>query len=324
MGTTSAAYGTFLFPQVPQFSQGAAVGTPWGTMLAPATRVAAYVRSGGPADGDDELVRSMLVTSLKDALRHVRSGRGDTIVVLPGHSENVDDGTFMDNLVAGTRIIGAGRGSSMPEIRWAAQAAQWAIAVDNVVLQGLRLRMEGANGVTKAMVVTGSDFLMQGCDIEVASGASNKAAIAIEVGSAAHRATIRGNRLRGTETHNVTDCIKVVGATPPSDLVVAGNMAVLSATAGNGIVNVTVASKRVVITGNLFYNTHTSSTACIAVGNVAADGVIAHNACATVNDGTAANQGVVIGAAATVRCFENYSSDEAGKSGVLAPAAVAT
>lgn len=286
----------------------------------------AYVHSSGAA-GLSEYPSGMAdltFVTLGDALNTLRANRGDRVVVLPGHSESVTANTFLANLKAGVSVEGAAWGGDMPAFRWTNTGGEWTIDDASCVFKNLRLRLEGANGVTKAINITAADVQIIGCDIETASGASNKATIVLEVGSAALRCSIVGNRFRGTETHNSTDGIKVVGATTPDDLCIADNEMVFSATAANGLVNVTVAAKRVKILRNVMYNTHTSSTACVAVGNVAADGIIVGNVFGTKNDGTANAQGVTFGASALFVCGENYSVDEAKKSGVITPAVVAT
>lgn len=297
----------------------------FGVIATPGAKVV-YVCNALPSNMYDQSITSRTVSTLSSALSQCRSGFVDTVVVLPGHSENVTDATMLNNLVAGTRIVGIGDPSqdNAPTFRWTATASQWAVSVKNVVIQNLRLRMEGANGVVKALNVTGSGFKMVGCNVQVASGASNKATIAIEIGSGATECQIVGNRFRGTETHNVTDLIKVVGATTPDDLFIAENDILASATAANGLIHVTVAAKRVHLLRNRLYNTHTSSTAAIAVDNVAADGVIEENYVYVMNDGTAASQGIVFAGTATMKCSQNFCTDEPRKSGVLAPAAVAT
>lgn len=312
------------FGQLPSFAAGAGVKTPFGLLLPPGGNVAAYVRSTGAQDYDESAIKARLVPTLAQGLNKCRAGLGDTVVVLPGHSESVADATMLDNLRAGCNIVGIGQGSTKPTFRWTATGGKWLVDDANVRISGLKLQMEGANGVVKALEITASGFLLEDCDIEVASDATAKAAIAIEIGSGATHCTIRGNYLYGTETHNVTDGIKVVGGTVPSDLKICGNVMLASATAANGLVHVTVAAKRVMIMGNTIYNTHTASTACVAVDAVAADGVIAYNNVATVNNGAASGQGITLGAGALFRAFQNFSSDEPVKSGVLAPVVVAT
>jgi hypothetical protein len=243
------------------------------------------------------------------------------VVVLPGHTEDIG-ATALANLKAGTNIVGPQSGV-LPTFTWNATASKMAIAVAGVSMSGLRFNMAGANGVVKAMEITAADVTISNCDFIVATGASNKATIAVEVGTGADRCSMNGNRFLGTETHNVTDGIKVVAAV--RDLRLRWNDFIASATAGNGLIHITAAAKGIHIVGGTIYNTHTSSTACIAVDDVAADGVIAGVRMATLNNGTANAQGIVFtGTTATIRCFENYSSDESRRSGALAPAVVAT
>lgn len=319
------AYGNFLFASLKRTSIGGGVQTEFGTLIPPGVRVS-YVRSTGVQSGDDGDVAQRLLPTLAQGLAQCRSGMGDIVFVLPGHSESVSDATMLTNLVAGTRIIGVGdpNRSDAPTFRWTATTSQWAVNKNDVEIANLRLKLEGANGVVKAINITGSGCRLNCNNILVASGATAKATIAIEVGSGATECEIAGNYIRGTATHNVTDCIKLVGATTPDDCVIKGNLIVASATAANGLIHATVAAKRVSILNNVIYNTHTSSTACIAFDDVAVDGVCAFNMVGTMNDGTASAQGITFGTSATVKAFENYSCDEPKKSGVLAPAVVAT
>lgn len=277
-----------------------------------------YCDSGSPRDGFADDIASQTYTTLAAALANCRANRGDTIIVLPQHSESV---TTTPTFVAGVSIIGVGNGAERPQFRWTTTASQWAVTVNNVFIQNCHLMFEGANGVVKAINVTGTDFTLTGCDIETASGASNKATIAIEIGSAAHRATISGNNIRGTATHNSTDVIKVVGGTPPTNVRIEDNEIVCSATAGNGMIHFTVASTESRVLRNYCYNTHTSSTACIVYDNVAVDGLCADNYTAVMNNGTASSQGLTFGAGSLVKCVQNYCDDEPNKSAILAPTA---
>jgi hypothetical protein len=321
MATDNLARGSFNFANLPFLGHGAGVSTDYGVLLPPGSRVAAYVRASA-ADYDDASIAKRRVTTLAAGLKQCRANKGDVVVVLPGHSESVTDNTMLTNLTAGTKVIGVGHGSDMPTFRWTNTAGSWLVDDANCIFTGLRLRMEGANGITKGIVVTAADCVLKGCDIEVASGATAKAAIGIEIGSAAHRCWILSNVVRGTATHNMTDCIKVVGATPPSDVRICGNEMVASVTADNGLIHVTVAALGMRIVGNDLYNTHTSSTACIKLDDVAADGLVAYNTLATtVGTGTApASAGIVLAGTSTLfRFFENYSTPTKNTSGIICP-----
>ncbi len=301
---------------------GAGTKTPFGiALLPPGARIAAYVRSTGAQSGDDQFTAQNLVLTLSAGLARVRAGLGDTVVVLPGHSESVTDATMLTGIAAGTRIMGFGRGSNMPTFRWTATAAQWALSANDVTIQGLRLRLEGANGIVKAILVTGADVGIYGCDIEVASGASAKATIALEVGAGATRFDFTGNVVRGTATHNVTNGINIVAAV--DGVKIADNEMIFAATALNGQINVAAAATNLKILRNVAQNTVTQAALVyfVMVASVISTGVIADNRVAVDSSGLVANQGFALGAASLVRFAENYVSDEALKTGTLVPAA---
>lgn len=296
-------------------------GVDLGTvMVMPTGANVIYVRSLGPQSADPPALTGKIVSTLAAGLAQCRSGLYDTVVCLPGHSESVSTSTMLSGLIAGTRIIGFGRGSNMPTFRWTATGSKWTINVADVSIHGLRLRLEGANGVVKAIETTAADTRISGCDIEVASGAALKATIAVEVGTGGTRAEIVGNRFRGSATHNVTDGVLVAAAV--DGVRICDNEMIFSATAANGNVRVAaVAATNLTIARNLLFNTHTASTACIAFGAAASTGLMFSNMMATINDGTVTAQGVTFGAGCLVRAFENYSCDEPAKSGVLTPGA---
>lgn len=310
---------------MPVLQSGYGWRTPYGTLLPPGGRVAAFVRSAGVQDYDDDMIAKNLVKTLAAGCASARAGRGDVVYVLEGHTESLiaaDTTALSAAIKADTKIVGVGEGSSMPVLRWTAAASSLAVSVANVRIQGLRLRLEGANGVTKAINWTGADGTIADCDIEVASGAALKAAIALEVGVGANKFKLLRNYFRGTSTHNVTDGVKVVAAV--EDLLIQGNLMHFSATAANGNIHVTAAALRLAMIQNWLTNDHTASTACIAIDAVAATGIISDCRVATINNGVATAQGITLGAGCLVRAFESYSSDEPVKSGILTPTVVAT
>lgn len=309
----------YVVGDLPSYASFFGVKTPFGISLPPGGKVAAYVRSTGPQDGDDPNILNNFVTTLSSGLARCRSGRGDKVIVLEGHSESVTDATMLTNLKADTQIIGVGTGSSQPTFRWTATGSQWPINKDNVVITGLNLKLEGANGVVKAILHTGASGLVVGNNIVVASGATAKATIAYELGTGSDGTIIAANYVHGTATHNVTDGFKVVAALDRIRFF--NNVMDFSATAANGNIHVTAAATLLKIAGNMLQNSHTASTANVTIDNVAATGLIWDNYLSTINNGTVTAQGLILGAAALVRCFQNFSCDEPIKSGVLTPVA---
>jgi hypothetical protein len=303
--------------KIPWVDYSAGLTTPFGTLLPPGGKVVAFVRSTGRQDNDPYPLSYPMCTTLAAALPYCRSGLGDVIIVLPGHSESVTDNTMMDNLVPGTRIIGYGWGSMQPTFRWTATAAQWILNDANVIIAGLHLRLEGASGVVKGIISTAAHNYLLNNRIQFASGASNKATIGIEVSTGADDFKIIGGKWYGSATNNVTDGVKVVAAVERCEI---GNLSgQLSATAGNGLIHVTAAALGLDFHDLDLFNDHTDSTATIAVDDVAATGHFRRINSACINDGTATAQGITLGTSALIRCSLTYEVDEAKKNAILSP-----
>lgn len=313
------------FGDAPWISSVSGYQSDFGVYAPPGARV--FYLCNGTRTGDDPEFTKRLVGgssgTLSQALSLCRAGMNDTIIVLPGHAENVTDNTMLTNLVASTRVVGIVNPfrDDAPKFTWTNTAGNWAISTKNVLFRGLRLLCDGANGITSAITTTASAISFEDNYISWAAGAALKSTIGITVDSASHDFRFLRNYVTGTETHNVTDGIKVQGATPPARLFIAGNKMIASATAANGLIHVTVASLRGYIGYNSIYNTHTASTACIAVDDVASDGLVEYNNMGTKNNGTASSQGLTFGTGALWVGIQNYCDDEPKKNGILAPTA---
>lgn len=304
---------------LPMIQAGWGVKTPFGMLMPPGGKVAAYVRSTGAQDGDDVTIGANLVQTLAAGLARCRAGMHDTVFVLPGHTEAVTTGDLA-NLKAGTRVIGVGHGSTKPVFNWGATSSQWAVSVANVTFSGLKLNVAGAV-VVKGIYVTGANVCFEDCEIVQASGASNKATILLEVDTGADGFKFQRNWVYGTATHNSTDVILITAAV--SQCVIEYNVMTCSATAAKGLIHYVGASLNNLCRFNDLENSHTASTACIAADATASTGLICYNNCSTqVGTGTApAACGIVLTANCLMRCFQNMSCPTAALSGILSPAA---
>lgn len=306
---------------LPNYGLQAGMATPYGVLLPPAQQVL-YVRSTGVQQGDNRDIAERLHSTLAAALAKCRAGYADTVICLPGHSESVTDATMLTNLVAGTKIIGVGNGSNRPTFRWTATAAQWAISVNDVVFANLNLQLEGANGVVKAIAATGDDVCFYSNDILVGSGASNKATIAIEVGTGAsggNRFVFDSNTVRGVVAGAVTNGLLVSSAA--SDVRIVNNEMLFASTTTNGNINVQAAALGLRILNNFLENTVASSVACIVLSNAASDGIVAYNSIAVKSTGivTSGTTGITVGASSLVTFYQNYVANDPRTSGLLLP-----
>lgn len=319
MSTQANARGTALFDPLKRSPLGAGAITEFGTVLPPSGQVVAYVDSNGVRDRDDSRIKDMIVSTLAAALLRCRANRNDIIIVREGHAENVSDATMLDNLVAGTQIIGVGYGTNKPTFTWTATAGQWTLDQANVRVSGLKFDLTGVDAVVDGIEVSAAHCAIYNCEFDIADSDAAAALIVCSVAAGGDFFRFEGNHVHGDATAGVANCLLIDGT--PDNVRITNNLMIASSAVAAGLINVTGVATNIYIADNDIANTETASTACIAVGNVAATGMICRNMVSTLNDGTASAQGVVLGAAALVRAFENYSSDEPKLSGILAPAA---
>ena len=275
---------------LPNYQHDIGLRTELGAWVPPGARVI-YV--GSSRIEDRPTLSGVIYPTLAAALPQCRANMGDTIFILPGHSESVTTATALSSLVAGTRIIGLGRGTNRGTFRWTATGAQWAISVANVEIAGIRLQLEGIAGIVKAVNITGIQTLIRDCDIEVGS-ATGASVIAVEFGTGCHGTQFVGNVVRGTVAGAVgTGCIR--GAA--------------------------VAATNVVIANNKIRNSLASSETGIGWGDAAATGWIGGNWVAT-EAGVPVSDGIECHTNSLFRFFDNRVTDTKGTSGLLGPAVV--
>jgi hypothetical protein len=241
------------------------------------------------------------------------------VIVLQGHTENVT-ATTLANMVAGTRLVGVGRGTNRPNLRWTATTSQFVMNDADCLISNFILRMEGAV-VVKAVAVTAADCAIMNCDIDMGStAATNLSTIGISIEAGADRFELRNNYIH-----------TIAGATPTQVVVVAGvcdgavimDNKIFAATSavGKGVVDITAAATGLEIGRNLLQNRLASSETVMSVGAVAATGVYYDNYGAT-EAGTPVSDIFEANAASLLRPFQNFGTDTKGASGLLSPAVV--
>jgi hypothetical protein len=308
-----------IYPDLINIGQATGFRTQYGGFtLDPGSEVRAYVRATQPANMPGDMA-NLWVADIPSALARCRSGRNDVVIVLPGHTENVTSTTFT-NLVPGTRLVGAGRGSNRPNLRWTATTSQLVMNDADVVISNFILRMEGAV-VVKAIVVTAADCGIYNCDIDVGStAATNLSTIGIEIGAGADRFELRSNYIHSIAGATPTTVVSVAGV---SDGVVICDNKIMAATSavGVGVIHVTAAATGLDIGRNLLQNRVASSETCVSATAVACTGVVYDNYCAT-EAGTPVSDIIELNAASLLRLFQNFGTDTKNTSGLLTPAVV--
>jgi hypothetical protein len=328
MSSTANAYGNFLSNPPPFLSNYAAIASPWGTLVKPGGRVAAYLRSTGAQDGEDHFAASgLLVTTLSAALKRCRSGYNDIVYVLPGDVQSISAADFASDLVAGTQIISCGRpgGTNNPTWTWSAVTSTFLLDVADCSLVGLNLVFGGADNVTAPITVSAAGCSIVGNHITMGTSASLECATALTLASGATDCWVMGNRMTATGGAVTTAAISVGAVARP--VIVNNRIITTQSSATTGVIAITAAATDVDVGWNRMYNTLEDGIG-IRLADVAATGIIYNNYFGGVDaGGTVANTVKCVSFAGTshiVRCFENRALDEDSATGVISPAAATT
>ena len=304
--------------------------TLYGTWLPPGSRVAAYV--GPQSDTTDSYsTSSLLVATLNAGLARCRSGKGDVVVVLPGHTENVSTADFFTSLVAGTRIIGVGNPgeTNHPTFTWTATASTFLLDVANVSIDNLTFNLIGIDAVVAPITVSAAGCSISNCHL-ICQDATKGVLKGVDVGAGGSGFRFINNRVTGIGEAKPMTSAPVLISGAANDVVVSDNF-ICTANPGTnvlGLIAVTAAATNLTIVRNTLIQLETAATALhgVTVGNVAATGVIAYNNLKVGTDvviTTALASQLGTAALPGVGAFENRSTDATNTQGVLTPVASA-
>lgn len=320
----------WIFPQLPFSNSGYGYRTPYGYQIPPGGKVQAFVSSTTPSpfSGDEQVLQSgvPVYTTLAAALALCRAGKGDTVICLPGHVENVVDNTMLAALVNGTRILGQGNGSMQPTFTWTNTAGQWLLNKNDVTVAGLRLNLAGITAVVSPIVLSGADNVLADCDVVVSTAAS-KPTVALTVSAGADRGSILNTVFRGSSAQTLTNGLLFSGIV---DRFRMENVECdFAAVAATGNIAITAAVTSFMAYRLRLRNTAANSTATLSIANVVATGLLneVYSQCTTTGAGNTSRGIVFAGATAIMNCMQCFQGGDlalATKSGVINPPAVTT
>jgi len=92
-------------------------------------------------------------TSVNAALNVCRSNRGDRIVCLPGHAENIDAADKWSNIKAGVEVIGTGTGDNRATFTWTAATSTILMDVASFAIRNCNLYLAGPHAAGTALTV---------------------------------------------------------------------------------------------------------------------------------------------------------------------------
>jgi len=197
-------------------------------------------------------------TTIDSAIGACQAGRGDTIFVLPGHTEAISAAAGIAADIAGVRIQGLGEGASRPTITLGtAIGASIDVTAANVTIDNCIIDMTGFDAITAGINVTGANFTLSNC-LVITATATNQAVLGILTTATANRMKILNNEFLGTTDAGTATAIRIVGG---NEHKIDGNRFYGAYTTTLGAIeNNTTACLRCTITNNTIENATASST----------------------------------------------------------------
>jgi hypothetical protein len=261
-----------------------------------------------------------LYPSVATALALCVASRGDTILVLPGHTENLAAAaTSSWTFKAGVRIIGLGQGSSIPTFTMTTATSKLNLNAVNIGISGCRFLCAGPAGTTALTVVAPFTMSAIGCSLignefEVGIDADQLCTTFLTVSAA--RCTFSYNQVESQSVASTPTAGIVIGGA--DKFMCEGNWCKAAfAAAATGWITHTSACADITIRKNFFWQWLASSSGGINLaGNFVTTGIIADNYLKT-NLTTNVLPIVTSGTGVVVHLFNNYVVNDSNQTGVL-------
>jgi hypothetical protein len=238
------------------------------------------------------------------ALTRCLAGRGDIILVMPGHTETIS-GAGTITAVAGVAIVGLGTGTARPTLTFSATTSTVAVSAANFTMHNI-LCLVSIDAVVKCFNVTAANFTMSQVDYQLTSA---KSPVTFLVTSAAGTdMVIRNCRHYQNTAVSVTKWIDLVGA----DRALIEDNIMLVSSSIHVVGGTTTASLDVVLRNNIISNVAVDAASVIMLA--ATTGVASYN-------GVAGAKSAIAGtiALAGMFGFQNFACNTANKNGLLDP-----
>lgn len=193
------------------------------------------------------------------ASARLSSSRGDTVYIMPGHTETIASATALVIATSGVQFIGCGAGNQRPTLQLTtATTATISVTGADVTFQNVII--DGINGGIDAIaaMVTGSAEGLTFLDcVFLVANATNQATLAISTLTVDH-VTVKRCFFYGTNNAGTTAALQIVGG---NEHVIEDNFFEGAYTAGVGAIsNITTACLRTRVVGNQINNLTASST----------------------------------------------------------------
>ena len=244
-----------------------------GAYAMPATGRVFFVRGNGTSvlNYDDQYTavttdnQRRVFASIATALASCVADRGDKIIVLPKHTENIAAANAWP-LVAGVTIVGVGDGTDRPTITWTAAASTVLMNKANVKLVNLNLMLcpaaGGAITVTAPITISAAGNAIIGGTMCVSTDSTTLCTIGVTTTAGATDLTIAIPRVYGATAGTPTTCMQFVGATRLNLL--GTSISAATSAVGVGVIRfLTTASTDIQVYDCMFRNNLANSTAAV-------------------------------------------------------------
>lgn len=252
----------------------ASFGVPVTPASVPATSGKVFFVHSSGSNGNSGKDTAHPLATVAAAIAKCTADKGDTVLVMPGHTETLTAAAAIAVNVSGVRIVGLGTGRNRPVFNYTtAVGASFDVTAANALLVNLVFKPLGIDNVTAAVNVQAADCIIRACEFELAN-ATNQAALGILTNASADRLVVEDCFFHGTSDAGTTNAIQVVGG---DSIVIRRNYFHGAYASGSGAIqNVTTACTRAVIEGNVINNLTAACTKAMVFA-AASTGQIARN-----------------------------------------------
>lgn len=103
--------------------------------------------------------------SVEAAGAATRAGRGDKIIMLPGHTQNIASANAWSGIASDVEIIGVGSGSNRPTLTWTTATSTVLLNQPNIKIRNARLFLAGPSATGALTVAAPITVSADGCEI---------------------------------------------------------------------------------------------------------------------------------------------------------------
>lgn len=251
------------------------------------------------------------LATITQALSNATAAKGDVILLMPGHAENITSAGALTISKSGVTIVGLGNGRARAALTFTtATTATIVISAANVRISNVVFFYTGFDAIGTGISVTGSSLTLDNCSF-VLGDVTNQAAAGIILGTGADRFKIENCLVSSPAAGPAV----FIGSGVALDQVIIRNNYIYGNFSTSPVSNTVAAWTNCFIDNNLV-SIATSGIPAFSL-HASATGMITNNriACNTISAG---------GSITAAACFklQNYATDTAAGSGVLDPTVV--